>query len=179
MMDDWPIVTKRMDELIPADYNPRVMDEDSAKGLSESLARFGMVEPVVWNKRTGNVVGGHQRLEVLRKNGTEEVDVVEVDLSKSEEVALNITLNNSEIEGEWEANGLADVLSGVGEDLRDALNFDVLESLAETNTKGFRGGNEEIDIDKLTEKCDATCPCCGFEWESDDKDYFEIKIGGD
>lgn len=55
-------------KLNPAAYNPRkdLQPEDSEyQKLSQSLDRFGCVEPVVWNERTGNVVGGHQRLKIL------------------------------------------------------------------------------------------------------------------
>jgi len=56
------------------------------------------VEPIVWNKRTGNIVGGHQRLKVLLDMGMREVDCVVVDLDEAKEKALNLALNK--IQGE-------------------------------------------------------------------------------
>lgn len=50
-----------LEQLIPADYNPR---KDLQPGDSEyekikrSLEEFGYVDPVIWNKTTGRVVGG-------------------------------------------------------------------------------------------------------------------------
>ncbi len=74
-------------ELLPADYNPR---KDLKPGdpeydkLKRSIEQFGYVEPVIWNKVTGRVVGGHQRLKVLIDMGITEVEcvVVEMDAEK-------------------------------------------------------------------------------------------------
>jgi len=79
--------------LKPAPYNPRRISDEAMAGLTKSLERFGYVEPVVWNKRSGYVVGGHQRLEVLKKSKVKREHVVVVDLSPTDEKALNITLN--------------------------------------------------------------------------------------
>ena len=62
------IITLPVSDLHPADYNPR---KDLAPGdkqyekLARSIETFGYVEPIVWNRTTGNIVGGHQRLKVL------------------------------------------------------------------------------------------------------------------
>ena len=61
----------RIADLAPAPYNPRQISEEALAGLGTSVDRFGLVEPVVWNRRTGNVVGGHQRLKVLQARGVE------------------------------------------------------------------------------------------------------------
>lgn len=101
-----------IEQLIPADYNPRVKlqpgDEEYEK-LSASIERFGQVEPLVWNQRSGNLVGGHQRLEVLKAKGYTHVPVSVVDLSPTEERALSLALNK--IAGRWDDVKLHDVLS--------------------------------------------------------------------
>ena len=80
------------DRLNPAAYNPRrdlkPGDKDYEK-LKRSIEEFGFVEPVVWNRRTGFVVGGHQRLKVLLDMGETEIDCVVVDLEPEKEKALN------------------------------------------------------------------------------------------
>lgn len=91
-----------IDKLNPAAYNPRKMTEQQLAGLSESIERFGLVEPIVWNKRSGNVVGGHQRLAVIKAQGFSHTDVVAVDLNEKDEKALNVTLNNRHIQGDWD-----------------------------------------------------------------------------
>lgn len=71
------IIKKKIDELKPANYNPRKNlkpgDKEYEK-LKKSITEFGYVEPVIYNKRTGIVVGGHQRLKVLKDLGYEEID---------------------------------------------------------------------------------------------------------
>ena len=112
---------KRAAELLPADYNPR---KDLKPGdveyekLKRSIEQFGYVEPVIWNKATGRVVGGHQRLKVLMDLGFTEVDCVVVELPDEKEKALNVALNK--ISGDWDKDKLALLIS----DLQGA-DFDV------------------------------------------------------
>lgn len=95
------IVTMKLDELAPAPYNPRKISPKALKGLQESLSEFGVVQPIVWNKRSKHIVGGHQRVRGLRAIGETETSVVVVDLEPKKEKALNLTLNNPKIEGEF------------------------------------------------------------------------------
>ena len=115
------IERKHTAELLPADYNPRKNlkpgDAEYEK-LKRSIEQFGYVEPVIWNKTTGFVVGGHQRLKVLLDMGITEVDCVVVELDSEKEKALNIALNK--ISGEWDKDKLALVIA----DLQGA-DFDV------------------------------------------------------
>ena len=89
-------------KLAPADYNPRKdlkPGDPEYEKLKRSLSEFGYVEPVIWNKTTGHVVGGHQRLKVLIDTGVTEVECVIVEMSEEKEKALNVALNK--ISGEW------------------------------------------------------------------------------
>ncbi|MCK4302843.1 MAG: ParB N-terminal domain-containing protein, partial [Candidatus Eisenbacteria sp.] len=95
---------KTLASLAPADYNPRSISSESLAGLTASVERFGNVQPIVWNKRTGNVVSGHQRLRVLLARGDTETRVVVVDLDEIKEKALNITCNNPHIAGDFTAS---------------------------------------------------------------------------
>ncbi|WP_338052319.1 ParB N-terminal domain-containing protein [Pumilibacter intestinalis] len=125
------IEKKKVDDLRAAAYNPR---KDLQPGdaeyekLKRSILEFGYVEPVIWNKRTGIVVGGHQRLKVMKDLGYTEVDCVIVDLDESKEKALNIALNK--ISGEWNNDLLADLLrdlDGSGYDIT-LTGFDLAEA---------------------------------------------------
>ena len=99
--------------LVPADYNPRTMDARSLRVLVGSLMRFGWVMPVVINRRTGNIVGGHQRAranaEVVRRlrrskdrraSEFEKPPAIFVDVSLPVEKAMNVALN--QISGDWD-----------------------------------------------------------------------------
>lgn len=97
-------------KLIPAAYNPRRVTASARRKLKASLEKFGLVEPLVWNERTGRVVGGHQRLAILAELGVEEVPVSVVRLSEPEEKALNVVLNNLEAQGRYEPGKLHELL---------------------------------------------------------------------
>ncbi len=85
------IEKKNVKDLLPADYNPRKdlkPGDPEYEKLKRSIEQFGYVEPVIWNEKTGRVVGGHQRLKVLTDMGITEVDVVVVDMDTEKEKAL-------------------------------------------------------------------------------------------
>ena len=107
-------------ELVPADYNPRKIDDYQLDALKRSLDRWGFVEPVVMNKRTGRIVGGHQRVKAALALAVPEVPTVWVDIDEEGEKALNIALN--QISGEWEEDKLAallDELEAKGQSLEE------------------------------------------------------------
>lgn len=106
----------KLSELTPAEYNPRVElkpGDQEWEALDESIDNFGYVEPIVWNERTGNIVGGHQRLTVEAALGHEEVDVSVVDLDEIKEKELNIALNK--IGGRWDTEKLGAVFDSLGD----------------------------------------------------------------
>ena len=105
------IEKKNVKELLPADYNPRKdlkPGDPEYEKLKRSIEQFGYVEPVIWNKATGRVVGGHQRLKVLIDTGIAEVECVVVELDEEKEKALNIALNK--ISGDWDKDKLAQLI---------------------------------------------------------------------
>lgn len=88
-------------ELRPAAYNPRRAlkpGDPEFEKLRRSIEQFGLVDPPVWNRRTGNLVGGHQRLAVLKHLHPDitELAVSVVDLDLAQEKALNVALNKIE-----------------------------------------------------------------------------------
>ena len=99
------IETKKLSDLKPAPYNPRSSTKKQEKKLQESLTKFGVVEPIIFNKQTGYIVGGHFRVRELKKLGYKEVECVIVDLSEEDEKELNIRLNANT--GEWDWDMLA------------------------------------------------------------------------
>ena len=123
----------KIDLLVPADYNPRKKlkpgDAEFEK-IKNSINEFGYVDPVIVNKDL-TVIGGHQRISVLKTLGYEEIDCVVIEVDKTKEKALNIALNK--ITGEWNKELLADLIK----DLQD-LDYD-------TSFTGF----EPPEIDAL------------------------------
>ena len=151
------IETRPLAELREAPYNPRTISDEVLNSLSASIARFGLVEPIIWNRRTGNVVGGHQRLKVLVAQGVEETDVVVVDLAPDEERTLNVALNK--ITGEWDLPKLSAVLAELqlaGADL-DLTGFGQEASgevFAEARRELFSGQEETFDADEAMAQAD-------------------------
>lgn len=99
-------------DLKGAPYNPRVIDKGAKQRLKQGLRKHGLVQPIVWNKRTGNVVGGHQRLEqldALEKRGDYDLTVSVIDVDEREEAEINIQLNNPSMQGDWNFDALADI----------------------------------------------------------------------
>jgi hypothetical protein len=96
-----------------AKWNPRkdLRPSDPAYiKVRRSMEQFGYVDSLVWNKRSGNLVGGHQRLKILVADfAVKAVDVSVVDLPPAEEKALNLALNK--ITGEWDEQALASLLT--------------------------------------------------------------------
>lgn len=105
------LIEKNIEELKEAAYNPRIQLEPGMpeyEKLKSSIETFGDVEPIVWNKRSGNVVGGHQRLTVLKNMGIKTTLVSVVDLPDTEEKLLNVALNK--IKGDWDKVKLEELL---------------------------------------------------------------------
>ena len=119
-----------LEKLNPAKYNPRKdlkPGDPEYEKLKKSMETFGYVEPIVWNKRTGHIVGGHQRFKVLKHQGHTEIECVVVDLDEQQEKALNIALNK--VSGEWDLPKLADLISELDDGIFDVsiTGFDAAE----------------------------------------------------
>lgn len=113
-------------QLNKAPYNPRVISADAKKKLKANLKRVGLLEPLIWNETSGNLVGGHQRLSQLDAlEGTDDyfLDVAKVNLDDKAEKEQNIFLNNGEAQGQWDLGALAEMYKTDKLDY-DATGFD-------------------------------------------------------
>jgi len=106
-MEVTEIPTARLAEMA-APYNPRKISSHDLDALRRSLKFFGTVEPIIVNKRSGRIVGGHQRVRAAAAEGIETLPVVHVDLDEPSEKQLNLALNR--ISGEFDLEKLAEVL---------------------------------------------------------------------
>lgn len=97
----WKIEKRPIAELVPAEYNPRVLSEKAKADLMQSITKFGQVEPLVVNTN-GNMIGGHSRIKAFADLGIAEADVMVPSrkLTTAEERELNIRLNKNT--GEWD-----------------------------------------------------------------------------
>lgn len=110
----------KLAELIPAAYNPRKRlkpGDSEFEKIKNSITEFGYVDPVIVN-RDLTVIGGHQRISVLKTLGYTEIDCVVVDIDKTKEKALNIALNK--VSGFWDEELLVELLKDL-----EAADFDL------------------------------------------------------
>lgn len=116
------------DDIHPADYNPRAIDLPAQIKLRNGLRKFGMVDNFTWNIRTGNLVGGHQRLALMDqefgKDTGYSVYVTIVDYPVPEEKALNVLLNNDGAQGMFDWTKLGTMLANEKEFDIDDAGFD-------------------------------------------------------
>ena len=92
-----------LEKINPAKYNPRKdlkPGDPEYEKLKKSILEFDYIDPIIWNKRTGNIVGGHQRFKVLKELNLTEIEVSVVDLDENREKALNLALNKTG--GDWD-----------------------------------------------------------------------------
>ena len=95
-----------------ADYNPRKISKSAKEKLKKSLKKYGILQPFIVNKRTGNLVGGHQRLEILDEiNGKLDylIPATLIDVDEQEEIKINIVLNNQNAQGEFDPLKLQEI----------------------------------------------------------------------
>jgi DNA modification methylase len=154
----------------PAAYNPRVdlQPKDAAyEKLARSIDEFGYVEPIVWNERTGNIVGGHQRFKILQQLGYGEINCVVVDLDDMREKALNIALNK--IRGDWEIKKLGVLLeqleeTGIGYDVTGWDKKDVVKLFHDMKRKEAKIAEDDFDVKAEAEAIDEPVTQPGDIW---------------
>ena len=158
------IETRSISQIDAASYNPRIDlqpgDPDYEK-LRHSIEEFGCVEPLVWNRRSGHLVGGHQRFKVLAASGAKYVDVSVVDLPPEKEKALNLALNR--IQGDWDEGRLAELI----QELTELPEFDVsltgfdppeISSLLDRITAENEEGEDDFDLADALDASADTAP---------------------
>lgn len=164
-------IKKNINELKYANYNPRkklTPDDKEYQKIKNSIEEFGYVDPIIINK-DNTVIGGHQRLTVLKDLGYKEVDVIQIDIDKTKEKALNIALNK--ITGEWDYAMLGDLLLDL-----DSLNYDLeltgfeeyeIENIMAPDTLDINDEDflQDTEITKEKNPKQIVCPHCGEKIE--------------
>lgn len=149
----------KLSDIKPAEYNPRITltEKDyQYKALKASIDEFGLVTPLILNERTGTLISGHQRLNVMLANGVEETEVVIVDFPVEKEKALCIAMNK--VEGEWDYGKLSELIEELQQSDVDTIvtgfsNSEIRELLgeleAETEDKYEASPYDDIDDDVI------------------------------
>ena len=156
-LQDYEVKTIHRSQISEADYNPRDITEQHYKDLKKSMKKIKLREPLVWNEKSGNLVGGHQRLRVLdeewqrkHKNLDYTLTVVAVALDKKQEIELNIALNNPRLMGDYSIEKMNMILSG---DDFPEIDFDIAgikdEDLQVFGIELDLGQMETSDVDQV------------------------------
>jgi len=104
----WKLKEYKINELTDYFKNPRQLTETQYKQLKTSLDKFGLIDkPIVNIDAKNTVIGGHQRLNVLRRGKAETVEcwIPDRELDEREIEELNIRLNKNT--GGWDFDVLA------------------------------------------------------------------------
>jgi len=112
--------TIHRNQIKEASYNPRTIDPENKKLLGKNLEKRGLLETLVWNKKTGNLVSGHRRLEKMDayhkrkyKNTDYQITVACVELTIAEEKEQNIFFNNPNAQGNWDRDLLLEMIPDI------------------------------------------------------------------
>ena len=147
------IVYRDINDLISAEYNPRQLTNDQFNQISDSIKRFGIVDPIIVNKnkeREDIIIGGHQRIKVAKDLNIEKVPTVELDLNYDKERELNIRLNKNS--GDWDYDVLAN-----GFEMDELMEW----GFSEDDLVGFAPEEEETegltDDDAIPEDVEPVC----------------------
>lgn len=141
-----------LDSLTPAPWNPRTISTHDFEALKKSILRFGDLSGIVKNIYTGNLVGGHQRLEAFKQTVNPKIVIAErfdkptraqtvalgyviiegerfgyreVAWPLEYEKAANIAANR--IQGEFNTDQLAEVMASIGPELQALTGHDDAE----------------------------------------------------
>ena len=151
------LINKKISELQPAKYNPRKISSDALGRLTKSLSELGNLQPITWNAKTGNIVGGHQRLKCYSALQKEEVEVWAVWLDEAQEKAANIALNK--LSGEFDLPALKDILEEIdtGEIDLDITGFgadELADLMEQTKPEVEEDEVPEVPVEAITKPGD-------------------------
>jgi len=126
-----------------APYNPRKITEGNRKRLKAGLKTYGNVQPIVVNKPTMNIVGGHKRLnefDDLLRRPDYELTVAMINVSEKDEAAINVLLNNESVMGTWDIPALQNIKELYPDINYEDMGFDQSDinvMLLETSQENF------------------------------------------
>lgn len=120
------VVSLHRSAIVDDDINPRTITDENMQRLKESIRKNGLVGQLVYNKATGHVVGGHQRLaalDSLMRTKDYVLDVLQVDMPLKDEVRLNVALNQQDSQGEFDFDMIEILARDFDFDLSDDFGF--------------------------------------------------------
>lgn len=175
------VETKKIAEINRAPYNPRIElkpGDEEYEAIKYSIETYGLVQPIVWNERTNNVVSGHQRLTVLEDIGETEVQVIVVNLDDIEEKQLNIALNR--VRGRWDNDKLTEILAELGEDAKyTGFTDEELETMKKATSYFDEHSQDDSEVQENEHDGDTFTVAISFSAEDGELVENYIAVNGD
>ena len=149
-------------DIIPSDYNPRLISDEEFTKLNNSINEWGLVDPIIINLKNMHIIGGHQRFSVLLDKYDKTGDYAELSLfrkgdigwlftdetfnikNNSHEMGLNVALNK--ISGEWDYPKLNDLLEDLSLDDTFDISLTGFDSLDVSNMELLDVDLDDLDI---------------------------------
>lgn len=182
-LEQWTPKVVHRSQIKNADYNPRVITADAKRKLRGILKKSKLRSPPTWNERTGNIVGGHQRmnaLDALSDTGADyTLTVAAIDVSPKEEREINLALNNAAAQGEFDLEKLEELIkSGIDHEAAGWDDADMHRlfgnSVANLPSDGEKSVEKALDrimeLDKSTEAAKAAAV------ERDREDFYMVVV---
>ena len=164
-----------------APYNPRYLPAKAKAKLRETLGNVGLVQPIVWNKRTGYIVGGHQRIsqiDALEGHANYSLTVAVVDVDETREKELNILLNNQDVAGEWDLEKLKSILDSEIELINTGFdNAEFMKMFGEAPSQPKTDHQEELSAQMAAVK-EAYQKLDQMSKNKDDTDFYNVVVFG-
>lgn len=120
------VVRIKRSQIVDDDINPRFITDENAKRLKKSIKKNGLIGHLVWNKATGHIVGGHQRLvaiDEIEREDDYEMEVLEVNIPLKDEIRMNVVLNNTDNQGYFDYGQLQRLSNEFGLDVAEDFGF--------------------------------------------------------
>ena len=184
--ENYEIVVLHRSKIKNAPYNPRTITDDAKKKIKKNLKERGLMTPPIWNVRTGNLVGGHQRVSVmdaLEGKRDYSLRVAKVDIDEITEREQNVFLNNTEAQGEFDIDKLSEVmrfddleLENTGFDLGTAMQLLGDSTIIQSPEKLLSISNKLREIGNVGQNIDNLRKLGDFNNNRDDASYYLVVV---
>lgn len=145
----WTTEKRRINDLIPYEFNPRTLSKEAATQLEKSLKKFDLAEIPVINT-DNKIIAGHQRLFILTRlgRGEEEIDVRVPSRTLDEKEFQEYNIRSNKNSGEWDFESLANHF-----DEKDLVEWGFSEA-----ELGFPPDVDQDEVPELAEEDYVTNP---------------------
>jgi ParB-like chromosome segregation protein Spo0J len=168
---DYPVIELNVNDIKKDPTNPNTMTLEQERGLEKSIVKFGRLKHIVVDQ-DNVLIDGEHRLEVEKANGTEKVNVIQVNVKDEiERKMMRETLNklHGNYDKEKESNELLQIFENQKlDELAELLGQqkdDLIAHIERYHTNSETGSFESKEIEEFDNiKTHTQCPKCGFEW---------------